>query len=321
MECKATNIEQSLEPNINLFFLYGSEIALKEDCLNKIYIHLKKMGFNSKAIIDEDDIGTLEEKLTSNTGSLFNDNLIYKLNLTSKKISKELSEIIALEEILNNKNTSLIIDSPIDNIRKNDKWYKSIINKGLLVKCEKLKLYEEKIWLKKKLSFLSADLSEKFFRKIFEMNQGNLIAQNNEVKILKLIPNENLNNHYINDLAEFSPYELEDLILNKDQKEALRIINKIHNNESHYGPVLIWVLARVINSCIDALLSKNSFNALKNAGIWDSKIPYYQKYFSGKEIKNMLSLQKNLIELELSLKGSSKKNFWESLENLVIKLT
>ena len=51
----------------------------------------------------------------------------------------------------------------------------------------------------------------------------------------------------------------------------------------------------MINSCIDALLSKNSFNALKNAGIWDSKIPYYQKYFSGKEIDYYTGIDEQII--------------------------
>ena len=55
--------------------------------------------------------------------------------------------------------------------------------------CSKLKTNEEKIWLKRQLEFLPKSLLPMFGGSIFQNNEGNLLGQMNEVRLLKLLFN------------------------------------------------------------------------------------------------------------------------------------
>ena len=57
---------------------------------------------------------------------------------------------------------------------------------ALIIECKKLKSFEEKIWLKHQLSFVSEIDRSDLIQNISEMNSGNLVAQQNEINILKL---------------------------------------------------------------------------------------------------------------------------------------
>ena len=56
---------------------------------------------------------------------------------------------------------------------------------------------------------------KKFIQNIYEMNIGNLVAQQNEVDILKLIYKNGMeaSGIFTNDSAEFIPFELEDEVI------------------------------------------------------------------------------------------------------------
>ena len=79
------------------------------------------------------------------------------------------------------------------------------------------------------------------------MYSGNLIAQQNEINILKLTYSENGANEKLEfDSAEFLPYELEDKIIELNTDYALRIAKSIKKNDDHYGPLLVFIIGKII---------------------------------------------------------------------------
>ena len=79
-----------------------------------------------------------------------------------------------------------------------------------MIDCRKLKLFEEKGWIKDQLCFMAEKDAREYSRKINDLFSGNLIAQQNEINILKLTYSQEKNDAYdANDEAEFLPYELE----------------------------------------------------------------------------------------------------------------
>ena len=38
-------------------------------------------------------------------------------------------------------------------------------------------------------------------------------------------------------------------------------------------------------------------------------------------IQKLISLQKNIYELDLTSKGLNKRNFWDDIDNIIIKMT
>ena len=85
---------------------------------------------------------------------------------------------------------------------------------------------EEKIWLKRQLSFLPKELLPKFGGSIFQNNEATLLGQKNEVSFLKLLFlnkddfSEEKTDHIIFG-SGISVFELEDLLINRDFKKAL----------------------------------------------------------------------------------------------------
>ena len=52
-------------------------------------------------------------------------------------------------------NIAIIITSHNEKLNYSTKWVKQMDENSLIVECKKLKSFEEKIWLKKELSFVS----------------------------------------------------------------------------------------------------------------------------------------------------------------------
>ena len=194
---------------------------------------------------------------------------------------------------------------------------------ALIVECKKLKSYEEKIWLKHQLDFVNEEDKKFLVQKIYEMNIGNLVAQQNEINVLKLLYKEdiNLSSSMVNDNPEFEPFELEDALINLDTKHALRIASTIKESEAHYGPLLVWIIGKIVNNSTIAKQNNNPKASLEKSGIWSSKISNYMKFIKYHPINKLISLQKNVYELDMSSKGLGKKSFWDSLDRMIINLT
>ncbi|NCX30536.1 MAG: DNA-directed DNA polymerase, partial [Proteobacteria bacterium] len=230
---------------------------------------------------------------------------------------------IPLNNISKNQNIALIINSHNEKLNSSTKWVKSMDKVALIVECKKLKSYEEKIWLKHQLDFVNEEDKKFLVQKIYEMNIGNLVAQQNEINVLKLLYKEdiNLSSSMVNDNAEFEPFELEDALINLDTKHALRITSTIKESEAHYGPLLVWIIGKIVNNSTIAKQNNNPKASLEKSGIWSSKISNYMKFIKYHPINKLISLQKNVYELDMSSKGLGKKSFWDSLDRMIINLT
>jgi DNA polymerase III delta subunit len=155
------------------------------------------------------------------------------------------------------------------------------------------------------------------------MNIGNLVAQQNEVNILKLIYKNGmeLSKIFENDSAEFIPSDLEDQIIALNTNKALRIINSIKESEAHYAPLLVWIIGKIVNNSTVAKQNLKPQISLQKSGVWSSKISLYINFMKVHSLQKLISLQKNIYELDLTSKGLNKKNFWNDIDNIIIKMT
>ena len=256
------------------------------------------------------------------SGTLFGSKIIIEIGHQKGKIPKEITNIFEMKNIKEFNNIALIIKSSIEKINKSTKWVKLMDSLGLMVECNKLKSFEEKTWVKNQLNFMNESDAKEFSIRITDIFSGNLIAQQNEINILKLTYSENNKDKKIGyDNAEFLPYQLEDKIVELNTKYALRITKSIKKNDDHYGPLLVWIIGKIINTCVGSL--QDNVN-LEKAGIWKNKIPNYMNFIKKNPLKKMLLLQKKVYELDLASKGlggMTKDQFWQELDNMVISLT
>ena len=263
------------------FLITGGELILKQEVVEIILVKLKSAGFNEKVSISQDELERMQEIASRNMGgSLFQENLILHIKHTSGKFPEKIKLFLEDAEIFNSPNIALIVESSIEKTPASGTWIKNFDANGLIINCSKLKIMEEKIWLKRQLNFLPKDLLPIFGSSIFQNNEANLMGQKNEVSLLKLLflnqdkMSEAKTDHIIFG-SGISAFELEDLLLNRDFKKALKTINFMKEHDRQNSAPIIWIIAKVINSCLESLKSSNKKSALINSGVWSSKINLY----------------------------------------------
>ena len=326
MICEATSLKKYIDKSPRLFFVYGPEIILKNDSIDHINEFYKKHGFTEKKAIFDKDFKDIERILIENAGgSLFGSKTIIEIFHNGGKIPKEITNIFEIPNINKMENIVIIIRSAIEKINLKTKWVKRMNDISLIVQCAKLKSFEEKIWVKDRLSFMNERDAKNYTNKITDMFSGNLVAQNNEINILKLTYSEESNNQDIGiDNAEFLPYQLEDKIIELNTNYALRISKSIKKNDDHYGPLLVFIMGKIINTSVSVHQNINKNSSLEKAGIWRSKMPAYINFIKKNTLKKMMPLQKKVYELDLAAKGLAgitKDQFWQEIDNMIIDLT
>ena len=323
MICNATSIKKYLDKSPKMFLIYGSEIVLINDSADQINDFFLKKDFSERIILTKENFKDAQKIVMQNSGgSLFGSKIIIEIIHNSSGTSLP-KDILGIFNIDNLENAVIIVRSAIKKINKNTAWFKLIDSRALVIECNKLKAYEEKTWVKNRLDFMNVTDIKDYTERLTNMFAGNLVAQNNEINLLKLTyakDSENKNLDY--DDAEFMPYELEDKIIDLDTKNALRIINTIKKNEEHYAQYLVSIVGNIINTSIS--IYQNKKLSLEKLGVWKTKIPGYKKFITKSNIKKLMPLQKKIYHLDLAskgLSGISKEQFWYELENMVVKLT
>ena len=326
MICEATSLKKYIDKSPRLFFVYGPEIILKNDSIDHINEFYKKHGFTEKKAIFDKDFKDIERILIENAGgSLFGSKTIVEIFHNGGKIPKEITNIFEIPNINKMENIVIIIRSAIEKINQKTKWVNRMNDISLIVQCAKLKSFEEKVWVKDRLSFMNERDAKNYTNKITDLFSGNLVAQNNEINILKLTYSEESNNQDIGiDNAEFLPYQLEDKIIELNTNYALRISKSIKQNDDHYGPLLVFIMGKIINTSVSVHQNINKNSSLEKAGIWRSKMPAYINFIKKNTLKKMMPLQKKVYELDLAAKGLAgitKDQFWQEIDNMIIDLT
>ena len=315
------------DPNDNKCFLItGGELILKQEVVEIILVKLKSAGFNEKVSISQDELERMQEIASRNMGgSLFQENLILHIKHTSGKFPEKIKLFLEDAEIFNSPNIALIVESSIEKTPASGTWIKNFDANGLIINCSKLKIMEEKIWLKRQLNFLPKDLLPIFGSSIFQNNEANLLGQKNEVSLLKLLflnqdeMSEAKTDHIIFG-SGISAFELEDLLLNRDFKKALKTINFMKEHDRQNSAPIIWIIAKVINSCLESLKSSNKKSALINSGVWSSKINLYLNLIKQATAKEFLSLNEEILKVDLINKGIMRAETWEQIERVILKL-
>jgi len=324
LKCESLALNKYLDKSPNIFFLYGPEVVLRNNSKDILKKYLNTIGFHEKRLITKEHFDQIEQTIIeSSSGSLFGSKLIIDIHHDQGRIPEQITRIFEINNIDNNENIAIIINSHNEKLNTSNKWVKKMDQLALIVECKKLKSFEEKIWLKNQLKFVDEDDKKSFIENIYEMNIGNLVAQQNEIDILKLIYKNGMKASGIfeNDSAEFLPFDLEDEIIALNTSHALRIVNSIKESEAHYAPLLVWIIGKIINNSTAAKQNSSAQSSLQKSGVWSNKMSSYINFIKIHSLQKLISLQKNIYELDLTSKGLNKRNFWDDIDNLIIKMT
>jgi hypothetical protein len=154
------------------------------------------------------------------------------------------------------------------------------------------------------------------------LNSSNLVAHRNDIETLKILHSAEKDSVSLENSLSSSihaPYELEDCLLNLNEKRSIKILRQIKQNDPNSLALVIWVLDKLISTSLMAKKSASPKNYLENAKIWNSKIILYLSFIKKIE-SNLLNLSKDIFEIEKTFKGIKRLDTWKEVERLIIKI-
>ena len=94
----------------------------------------------------------------------------------------------------------------------------------------------------------------------------------------------------------------------------------MRENDKQNSAPIIWIIAKVINSCLNSLKASNKKSALINSGVWSSKINLYLSLIKKSSDNEFLNLSEEILKIDLINKGLLKAETWEQIERVILKL-
>jgi DNA polymerase III delta subunit len=291
-----------------------------KDFLSKEFV---SEGFDETVVFEANESDSLLSAIQNNLGGgLFGSQLIIKVIHSEGRFPKSLSEALEKIDLDNMSNIKIIIDSISESISSNTKWIKK--NKELIqiIECKKLKPLDEKKWLRGKLNFLDKSAADRVAKHLFELNSNNLVAHRNDIETLKILYSAEEDSVSLENSVSSSihaPYELEDSLLNLNEKNSIKILRQIKHNDPNSLALVIWVLDKLISTSLSAKKSPSAKKYLENSKMWDSKVSLYLSFLRKME-SNLLSLSKDIFEIEKTFKGIKKLDAWKEVERVIIRI-
>ena len=154
------------------------------------------------------------------------------------------------------------------------------------------------------------------------MNSSNLVAHRNDIETLKILHSAEKDSVSLENSISSSihaPYELEDCLLNFNEKRSIKILKQIQQNNPNSLALVIWVLDKLISTSLMAKKSASPKKYLENAKMWNSKISLYLSFIRKME-SSLSSLSKDIFEIEKTFKGIKRLDAWKEVERLIIKI-
>ena len=323
MKISSLNFKNNLRENAVLSLIHGKEMILKHEVKDFLTKDFADLGSDETIIFEANDSDGLLSAIQNNLGGgLFGSQIIIKVVHSEGRFPKSLSEILEKIDLDNMSNIKIIIDSISESVSSNTKWIKD--NKELvqIIECKKLKPLDEKKWLRDKLNFLDKTNADRVAKHLFELNSSNLVAHRNDIETLKILHSTEIDSVSLENSISSSihaPYELEDCLLNFNEKRSIQILRQIKQNDPNSLALVIWVLDKLISTSLMAKKSTSPKKYLVNAKMWDSKISLYLSFIRKME-SSLSSLSKDIFEIEKTFKGIKRLDAWKEVERLIIKI-
>ena len=231
MKISSLNFKNNLRENAVLSLVHGKEMILKNEVKDFLTKEFADQGFDETIIFEANESDGLLSAIQNNLGGdLFGSQLIIKVVHSEGRFPKDLSEILEKIDLDNMSNIKIIIDSISESISSNTKWIKDNKEYVQIIECKKLKPLDEKKWLREKLNFLDKNDADRVARHLFELNSSNLVAHRNDIETLKILHTAEKDSVSLENSISSSihtAYELEDCLLNLDEKKSIKLSSYI----------------------------------------------------------------------------------------------
>ncbi len=313
-------LEQQLHP---VYLISGDEPLQVMESADRIRSQCRQQDFSEREVIDVDakfDWQVLKDE--ANSMSLFASRRILDVRIPSAKPGREGGQV--LKEYATNppEDTVLLLTmGKLEQSQKKSAWFKALDKAGVVMQCWPIGPDRLPAWIKQRFQSRGMQPSSEVIDYVSQRVEGNLLAAAQEIDKLQLLVGTgkvdiDSVSEAVADSSRYSVFELADSALAGDQSRVIRILHGLH--AEGIEPVIVtWALARELRMLAAVSTNKSAVDfALKQAGVWQNKLPMYRSCLSRHSTTKFKRLLQRCAKIDGISKGQQPGNVWDELQTV-----
>jgi DNA polymerase-3 subunit delta len=311
----------------SIVLLFGDEPQQKKDVLDALRLKAKADGFEERQTLSADaDFSWHQLVDATQAMSLFSDKQYIELTLPTGKPGAQGAAV--LTDIAQNisSDTLLLIQGPkIGKDVQNTKWFKQMLPRAWFCHCYELQGAQLSQWIKQRASSLSVPLTQDAITAICDMNEGNLLAANQELEKLALlfgqadvITAEQVAKATV-DQSRFSVFQFTDEVLGGNVQRAIKILYRLES-EGVEPNIILWSLvkeAQLLEQC-HSFMQRNEAIPFVKLRIWQNKQALYNSALMRLSAAHISVLIQHLQQADAMLKSETVKKPYVLMSHLAL---
>lgn len=331
MKIRAEQLQSHLSKELlPVYVISGDEPLLAQESADAVRLAARNKGFSGREVFHGEgkfDWGQLHNE--ANALSLFAEKKIIEIRISNGKPGDKGSK--ALCELCANPspdNLLLVILPKLERSAQNSKWVKALEAVGAHIQVWPITGEQLPRWIKQRLLESNITANQQAVEILAERVEGNLLAAVQEIEKLKLLAIEGkidaiMMSSVVADSARYNLFEFVDKVLAGDAQSAARSLRGLHNEGTDVIH-LLWAITRELRILIKASeqisRGENRDWALKNAGVWEKRLPFFRTAIQRCSPAHLRMLLYQAGAIDRGIKGMRKADIWDELTTLVLSL-
>jgi DNA polymerase-3 subunit delta len=331
MKIRAEQLQSHLSKELlPVYVISGDEPLLAQESADAVRLAARNKGFSGREVFHGEgkfDWGQLNNE--ANALSLFAEKKIIEIRISNGKPGDKGSK--ALCELCANPspdNLLLVILPKLERSAQNSKWVKALEAVGAHIQVWPVTGDQLPRWIKQRLLESNITANQQAVEILAERVEGNLLAAVQEIEKLKLLAIEGkvdaiMMSSVVADSARYNLFEFVDKVLAGDAQSAARSLRGLHSEGTDAIP-LLWAITRELRILIKASeqisRGENRDWALKNAGVWEKRLPLFRTAIQRCSAAHLRMLLYQAGAIDRGIKGMRKADIWDELTTLVLSL-
>ena len=331
MKIRAEQLQSHLSKELlPVYVISGDEPLLAQESADAVRLAARNKGFSGREVFHGEgkfDWGQLHNE--ANALSLFAEKKIIEIRISNGKPGDKGSK--ALCELCANPspdNLLLVILPKLERSAQNSKWVKALEAVGAHIQVWPVTGDQLPRWIQQRLLESNITANQQAVEILAERVEGNLLAAVQEIEKLKLLAIEGkvdaiMMSSVVADSARYNLFEFVDKVLAGDAQSAARSLRGLHSEGTDAIP-LLWAITRELRILIKASeqisRGENRDWALKNAGVWEKRLPLFRTAIQRCSAAHLRMLLYQAGAIDRGIKGMRKADIWDELTTLVLSL-
>ena len=331
MKIRAEQLQSHLSKELlPVYVISGDEPLLAQESADAVRLAARNKGFSGREVFHGEgkfDWSQLHNE--ANALSLFAEKKIIEIRISNGKPGDKGSK--ALCELCANPspdNLLLVILPKLERSAQNSKWVKALEAVGAHIQVWPVTGDQLPRWIQQRLLESNITANQQAVEILAERVEGNLLAAVQEIEKLKLLAIEGkvdaiMMSSVVADSARYNLFEFVDKVLAGDAQSAARSLRGLHSEGTDAIP-LLWAITRELRILIKASehisRGENRDWALKNAGVWEKRLPLFRTAIQRCSAAHLRMLLYQAGAIDRGIKGMRKADIWDELTTLVLSL-